>query len=252
MFGGPQVVVTTNGTVLSLMEGRKHNNTIDLVDDGGWHDVLLKRSFTSGESWSPMQIVHSESNSTHNVTIGNHAAVVDQRNGRVHLFMNRNNTWVLNTYSDSHGAAWAPVRDVTASVKAPGWGWIATSFSGIQVQRGRYAGRLIISADHRIGQWSASPKRRTHSHAIISDSGGRNWRSGEGAYIELAPDEGFGGTGGNNQTNECTIAERADGSLIMNSRNYVGAAFANVRCETFSICRAVSLTLKMNRHRAHS
>ncbi len=64
MFGGPQVVITTNGTVLSLMEGRKHNSTIDLVDDGGWHDVLLKRSFTSGESWSPMQIVHSESNST--------------------------------------------------------------------------------------------------------------------------------------------------------------------------------------------
>ena len=79
-------------------------------------------------------LVHSESNATHSVVIGNPAAVLDERTARIYVFMCRNNSAVLLSHSDNNAATWAPAEDVTAMAKQAGWGWVATTFSGIQLK----------------------------------------------------------------------------------------------------------------------
>ena len=80
--------------------------------------------------------MHTGSNATHQVTIGQGTPVLDHHTGRLWLFMTRNNSELLITWSDDHGASFAPVKDIQ-SVKPRGYGWIAPSFSGTQLKSGR-------------------------------------------------------------------------------------------------------------------
>ena len=41
------------GAVLALAEGRMQKN------DHGWVDIVLRRSFDGGETWSPTSVVHT-------------------------------------------------------------------------------------------------------------------------------------------------------------------------------------------------
>lgn len=116
MFNAPQLVVTTNGTLLSVVEGRKTPDG----DDSGWHDILMKRSFDSGDTWSDAAVAYSESGPAHGnkqVVIGNSALVVDITSGTIFMGMCRNNSEVLMISSQDHGASWSPMVDITASVK---------------------------------------------------------------------------------------------------------------------------------------
>ena len=54
----------------------------------------------------------------------------------------------------------------------------------------------------------AYPIANSHSHTIISDDGGASWRPGK-RPLAL------------NTSNECSIAELANGTLVMNARNYL-------------------------------
>ena len=63
MYGGPQLAVTKAGTLLSIVEGRKHK--VDGGDEGAkglqaWHDILIKRS-SDGNTWTNASVVYSES-----------------------------------------------------------------------------------------------------------------------------------------------------------------------------------------------
>ena len=51
-FRVPSIVVTTDGTLLAVCEGRKLD-----PHDSGDIDIVLKRSEDSGESWSTMQVL---------------------------------------------------------------------------------------------------------------------------------------------------------------------------------------------------
>jgi hypothetical protein len=92
MYGGPQLAVTKAGTLLSIVEGRKHS--VDGGDEGAgghkaWHDILIKRSLNSGTTWSNASVVYSESggwgqsSGTANSTIGNAELVVDLETGEI-------------------------------------------------------------------------------------------------------------------------------------------------------------------------
>lgn len=59
----------------------------------------------------------------------------------------------------------------------------------------------------------------SHSHVIYSDDHGANWHIG--GSVKAAT------------TNECSVAELANGTLVMNSRNYIGR-------ETHSVHRGIS------------
>jgi sialidase-1 len=193
----PAAVVTPQGTLLAFCEGRKSSR----ADDGDI-DLVLRRSADGGRTFQDLQVVHEEGGDEA-ITIGNPCPVVDRSTGRVWLPSCRNNDGVFVTFSDDDGLTWAPRREITSSVKRPGWGWYATGPGvGIQLQRGPHAGRMIIPCDHRERIDGGEAK---HSHVFYSDDNGQTWRLGG----TVAP-----------HTDECQVAELGDGRIQINMRNY--------------------------------
>ncbi len=200
----PALVVTTRGTLLAFCEGRKTSHS-----DHGDIDLLLKRSTDGGKSWSEQQIVYEEGG-TAKITIGNPCAVVDRSTGIVWLTFCRDNDRVFVTHSRDDGRRWGRPVEITGSVKEASWGWYATGPGhGIQLQRGRYKGRLVLPCDcgtsKRWGNWD----KIGHSLVIYSDDGGRSWQRGGLTQRGM---------------NECEAVELADGSLLLSMRNYRGKA----------------------------
>ena len=209
----PAMVVSTNGTVLAFCEGRKNS-----ASDTGDIDLLLKRSPDGGQTWSAQQVVWSDGNNT----CGNPAPVVDRDTGTIWLLM----TWnsgsegerainngtskdtrrVFVTSSHDDGLTWSKPREITGDVKKPDWRWYATGpVNGIQLTRGKYRGRLVIPANHtEVGE---DGNLVSHSQIIYSDDHGKTWH--------------LGGVAGR-FTNESTVTECADGSLLLNMRSYRG------------------------------
>lgn len=193
----PVLITTKKGTLLSFCEGRKTST----IDDGD-NDLLLRRSTDAGKTWQPMQLVHEEGGDAI-ITIGNPCPVVDQTTGVVWLTMTRNNDRVFVSNSKDDGQTWAPAREITEQVKKPGWGWYATGPGvGIQMQFGEYKGRLVIPSDHRKTLDRSGP---SSAHVFYSDDHGKTWE--------------LGGAVGDH-SNECQVAERSDGTLLINARNH--------------------------------
>ncbi len=210
----PAMVVSTQGTVLAFCEGRRHS-----ASDAGEIALLLKRSTDGGRTWDPQQVVWADA---HNVC-GNPAPVVDRDTGTIWLLM----TWNLGsdgekainngtskdtrrvfvTCSRDDGLSWAQPREITSAVKKPGWRWYATGpVNGIQLTRGPSQGRLVIPANHT--EVAEDGEIFSRAQVVYSDDHGTTWH--------LGGDE-------DKLTNESTVAELADGSLLHNMRSYRGA-----------------------------
>ena len=202
----PSLIVTRKGTLLAFCEGRKNSSS-----DTGDIDLLLRRSFDKGKTWTAVQILadHGED------TIGNPTPVIDRKTGTIWLLLTGNpgrltqkeimagdaagsrTVWITRSVDD--GATWSRPVEITASVKRPDWTWYATGPGvGIQLK----SGRLVIPCDHARQGTAAR-----HSHVIYSDDRGKTWK--------------MGGVLGEN-TNECQLVELADGSLLINMRSYAG------------------------------
>ncbi len=193
----PSLLVSPQGTLLSFCEGRKTT-----FSDDGDNDLVLRRSTDGGQTWGKLQLVHEEGGDAV-VSIGNPCAVVDESTGTIWLTMNRKNGRVLITSSNDNGQTWAPVKDITSRTSESGWGWYALGPGvGIQLQQGPHKGRLVIPANHRTTPDRSGPSA---SHIIYSDDHGQSWH--------------IGGTVGLH-TNECQVAELADGTLLINARNH--------------------------------
>jgi sialidase-1 len=208
-FRIPALAVTRSGAVLAFCEGRAEG-----MGDTGRIDMLARRSTDGGVTWSPGQVVWSDGH-----TCGNPCPIVDRETGVIWLLMtwNRNDDpqrtieagtsrdtrRVYVTSSADDGLTWAAPREITADVKPADWTWYATGpGAGIQLERGAHAGRLVAPCDHRRrpgDPWMGS-------HVIYSDDHGASWRLGG-----IAPE---------GKVNECEVVERADGSLLLNMRNY--------------------------------
>jgi sialidase-1 len=208
----PALIVTTNGTVLAFCEGRKNSRS-----DTGDIDLLVKRSTDGGRNWSAQQLIWSDGENT----CGNPTPVVDQTTGVIWLLAtwnsgadkekeidqraSRNTRRAFAFTSTDDGLTWSKPLEITASVKKPAWGWYATGpGNGIQLTRGEHRGRLIIPANHS-ERPSNSTNAITRSHVFYSDDHGKTWRLG-GIEEE--------------QTNESTLAELSDGTLLHNMRSY--------------------------------
>jgi len=207
----PAMVVTTNQTVLAFCEGRKNSRS-----DTGDIDLLLKRSTDGGQTWSEQQVIWSDAANT----CGNPTPVVDRDTGIVWLLLtwnsgtdkedqigylkSRDTRRVFVSQSRDDGLSWTPPQEITSSIKKTNWGWYATGpVNGIQLTRGPHKGRLVIPANHSL--LTSHTQSVTRSHVFFSDDHGATWQLGG---IE---DE---------KTNESTIVELADGSLLHNMRSY--------------------------------
>jgi sialidase-1 len=207
----PALVVTKQGTLLAICEGRKTGR-----GDHGDLDLVQKRSTDGGQTWGKLELIHEEGGEA-KVTIGNPCPVIDQDTGIIWLPFNRDNDKVFITSSSDDGQTWAKPREITADVKASDWNWYATGpGNGIQLKHGKHKGRLVIPCDHRVNGASNEWNHDGRSHVIVSDDHGQTWKLGG------ATDFGM---------NECAVIELPDGTLMLNSRSYRGKA-----------CRGVSLS----------
>lgn len=194
----PSIVRTTNGTLIAFCEGRADND-----NDYGNINVVCKTSSNHGVTWSALKTVAGATLGTW----GNPTAVVDWDTGRVWLFMSWNDadhsengsgdtepvdTWgerrVYLTWSDNNGATWATPVDKTSTLLPSTMTWdVMGPGVGIQTTGGPHPGRLII------------PARRRN---IYSDDHGQTW------HYQIIPAG----------TDEGTIVERTDGTLMRNDR----------------------------------
>ena len=103
-------------------------------------------------------------------------------------------------YSDDDGVTWSKPQNVNAQVKRPDWTWyVAGPGNGIQLA----SGRLMFPCNHR------TPKdqndKASYSHIIYSDDHGKSWQIGGECE---------------RKTNECQIAELANGDILMSIRSH--------------------------------
>jgi sialidase-1 len=144
--------------------------------------------------------------------LNNPTVVVDRDTGTIWLLFVRTSTkkykndeevaratgrisdmWVM--HSTDEGATWAGPANITKSVNRRAWNRIVPGPGvGIQLR----SGRLMIPCNHVVG-------KEASDHVIYSDDHGKSWRLG-------------GSTEG--KTDEDQIVELADGTLMLNIRNY--------------------------------
>jgi sialidase-1 len=192
----PSIVRTNSDALIAFVEGRMSSNA-----DYGNINVMFKRSFDNGVTWSSLgQVVGASQN-----TWGNPTAVVDRSNGRIWIFMSWNdsahnqsgtngylpiNQWgqrrVYVSHSDDDGATWATPTDLTSTLLPSGYKWDAMG-PGVGIYQGT---RLIIPA---IGR------------NIYSDDHGATW------HYALTQT-------GTAPTSEATIVDLVDGRLMRNDR----------------------------------
>lgn len=208
-FRIPAIVTTKKGTLLAFAEGRVNGSS-----DTGNIDLVMRSSNDEGKTWGPLKVIWNDSENV----CGNPAPVVDSETGNIYLLM----TWNLGedhepdiidekskdtrrifvTSSSDNGKTWSIPKEITGSVKKENWTWYATGpCHGIQIEKGKYKGRLVIPCDH-----IEAGSKKYYSHVIYSDDKGNTWE--------------LGGTTQQDQVNECAVAEINNGLLILNMRNY--------------------------------
>ena len=205
----PAIVKTKGGTLLAFAEARKLRSNGDTGDI----DMVVKRSADNGKTWSSQIMIWDDGANT----CGNPVPIVDDK-GRVHLLMSWNHgddKWstLVNatgkdtrrayyTWSDDEGATWSEPTEITSAVKVASWDWYGTGpVHGIQLKKGTHAGRLVAPCYFTRRE---NGKVVDYSHVIYSDDYGTTWKAGSPTPA--------GSVG------ECTVAELADGSLLLNMR----------------------------------
>ena len=222
-FRIPAIAVSTKGTILALSEARKND-----CRDWDVTDLVLRRSFDNGKTWTDMEVIATEGLES----VNQPCPVVDHTTGTIWMPFCKNNRRVFMMKSTDDGASWSTPVDITDDVADPGWSYVGTGPGhGIQLKSGRlvvpswtdvtpapmpWARDLgpesrkmldlifrlalpIIWSPHWIGQNVQS------SYMIYSDDHGATWKRGKIAT--------------ENMSDECEIVETADGSLYMNARS---------------------------------
>ena len=205
----PAIVKSKEGVLLAFAEARKLRSN----GDSGDIDLVVKRSTDNGVTWSSQITIWDDGRNT----CGNPVPIVDDQ-GRVHLLMTWNHgddKWstLVNgtgkdtrrpyyTFSDDEGVTWSEPAEITADIKDESWDWYGTGpVHGIQIRNGTYKGRLV-SPNYFTTRENGSVE--DYSHVAYSDDHGATWKAG-------APTP-------SGSVGECSVAELADGSLILNMR----------------------------------
>ncbi len=218
VFRIPALIRAANGDLLAFCEARQGGDASEI-------DLVVKRSVDDGKSWGPLQVVQESdtfrgefSAASPQITVGNPAPVVDlldpEHPGRIWMPFTLENDRVFVVFSDDHGRTWSPRREITPTVKRPGWGWYATGpVHSIQLVRGPNRGRLVIPCDHRIGE-GGRDSGKLGAHAVLSDDHGQTWRLGA---VDDTYDDPL-------NANETTVVELNDSRLYFSTRDQNGSA----------------------------
>lgn len=209
-FKIPAIVRTKRGTLLAICEGIKKGS-----DDAIERHVVYKRSMNNGTNWSDLQVLFSKEAGD----CSSPTPVADMKTGDVFVFMSyqdeqqnkggkastrgaitewgQRRVYLRSSLDD--GLSWEDPQDLTKMLLPRHYTWdIVGPGSGIQLQYGTKAGRLIVPALGR---------------NIYSDNHGGTWRSHP---IKSGTSEG-------------TIVQLCNGDLLRNDRAEAGAFQARKR-----------------------
>jgi N-sulfoglucosamine sulfohydrolase len=211
----PGVVVTSNGTILAYCEARKYTDA-----DRGEIEIHLRRSTDGGVTWSKAnQVAHHGTRSARNPymsdkkksknmggpdeqTVNNPVAICS-RNGTVYLLYCVEYMRCFLIRSEDHGESWSEPTEITSAIEQArgilNWQVVATGPGhGIETR----SGRLMVPI------WMTDYEKRTEisksAGVLWSDDGGESWQ----VNPLVIPRGG-----------ESNIVQRADGSVLMTSRN---------------------------------
>lgn len=189
----PAMVITKHDNVLAFCEGRVNGR-----EDTGNIDIALRRSGDRGSTWQDLLVVYDEGTST----CHNPCPIYLPDMNRVVLIMNRSygDSRVLVTYSDNEGQTWSKPREITSQVRPAGVKrYTQGPCHGIVKQLEPNKGRLVV-----VGYQSSPDDGQFYANSMYSDDNGETWH--------------HGGTVPTPKTNESTVCELSDGSLMMNIR----------------------------------
>ena len=187
----PTIIITEKGKLLAFCEGRK-----SLMDNGNI-DIVMKTSTDNGNTWSNLKVILDIGNST----CGNPSPVYDRSSGYIILVATLNNDKVYILRSKDEGNTWDKPQEITFDVKPNNWNWYATGpVHAIQLVHPTFRNRLVVPCNHTI-----TGINKHISHVIFSDDSGISWK--------------IGGSVPNENTDECTVAELANGNVLLNMRN---------------------------------
>jgi BNR repeat-like domain len=205
------LAVLPDDTILACTEGRHE------VCDAGPHDLLVRRSTDGGQTWTPTQAVATADNGE---TWSNPTFVVDYVTGEVFLFHNRCERLPGNTScsadsstmyvisSTDGGATWGERRSLAGLFDHFPYNWAMHGPGpghGIQLD----SGRLLLTVSHRtIITGVPTAERNYGASTVYSDDHGRTWQAG--GAVPMGP--------GLPTVGEARVVQRADGTVVMNSR----------------------------------
>ncbi|KAA9040513.1 exo-alpha-sialidase [Ginsengibacter hankyongi] len=234
-FRIPAIIRLPNKVLLAFCEGR-----VNGASDFGNVDIVMKKSADNGKTWSALQIIVDADS----LQAGNCAPVVDTNDqaypqGRIFLFYNTGNNnegqvrkgngirqvWYKTSIDD--GRSWSKGVNITAEVHRPrqpqinqvynfseDWRSFAnTPGHAMQFQKGKYKGRIFISANHS----QDAPKKDFTDYVAngyYTDDHGKTFRISDNVSIA--------------GSNESMAAELSNDRLMMNSRNQRGDIRARI------------------------
>ncbi len=226
----PKMVTLPDDTALIVFQDR---------EGGDWGKVILPcviRSTDRGATWSsPKPLVPEGDVAFQNAVVKPTGIVIDAIRNTVLVFVSRSplhdaagkpihekdfyrdiqgtraagRAWFL-LRSEDGGETWSPPVDITeALIKKPHWQEWSPVHTGIQLSYGENKGRLVVPV--RCYCPDTAPREHDWKYqsnaTIYSDDGGKTWLLGErtGPYL-----------------GEAAIAERENGTVVMNQRALPG------------------------------
>ena len=225
----PAIIKAPNNDLLAFCEGRVNSSS-----DFGNVDIVMKRSKDQGKTWSHLLVIVNNDS----LQAGNCAPVVDISDpqfpaGKIYLFYNTGNNheseirkakgvrevWFIS--SINNGLSWSDPVNITLQTHRPNYfssnaaysfeedwrSYANTPGHALQIQSGKYKGRIYIAANHSEG----APKNKFEdyrAHAYYSDDHGKTFHLSESLQIP--------------GSNEATAASLSNGRLLLNVRNQQG------------------------------
>eukprot|EP01084_Bolivina_argentea_P077305 140192_1 len=195
-YRNPSLLLTINNTLIAFCEGRKYN-----CSDHGYVDIVYKRSFDFGLTWSNLSILYSNSTSRTNYnTIGNACPVQSSVDDKLWMIFSKNNLEICASYSIDDGLTFSNPT-ILNTINNPNWVWVATGPPGgleISINNTK---RLIFPFD-----WSVIDKFYTKGYILYTDDNGKTWHIGS----EFGGDKYW--------PNESQAVQLKNGSIFVNSR----------------------------------
>jgi sialidase-1 len=200
----PGLCVTPGGVVLATTEARYGTG-------GDWDpiDVLMRRSFDSGVTWEPVQVLVDHRRFDEG-GIHNFMAIADHQTGEIHALFCRKYDTLYYMKSTDDGATFSDPVDITAAVEPfreeYDWKVFGTGPGhGIQIA----SGRLIVPIWLSLGTGHGG-HRPSDMSLLYSDDHGQTWQ--RGPFIARTNDQ-F------RYPSETVAVELNDGRLLFNIRS---------------------------------